>query len=654
MVRTMLPLLLGALVLARVAAAQEYTPQPRGYAIAPGPFTPAMESLQSGYRCPEWFRDAKLGIWAHWGPQSVPMAGDWYARNLYLPGQRQYQHHLQNYGHPSKTGYKDLIPLWKAEKWDPDRLMALYKKAGARYFVSMGVHHDNFDLWNSTYHRWNAVNMGPRRDVVGTWQKAAKRQGLRFGVSEHLGASFTWFQPSHGADRSGPEAGVSYDGADPRYAELYHLPARPGDTGWYSTDPQWHQEWFNRIKDLVDQYQPDLLYTDGGVPFGNEVGRSLIAHLYNASAARHGGRVEAVYTCKQPSEGRWVEDLERGVMPGIRPYPWQTDTSIGDWFYNKDWKYRGADWVIHSLVDIVSKNGNLLINVVQRPDGSLDPEAEEVLEHMARWMGTNGESIYGTRPWLVHGEGPVRAKGGHFSEDFAYSARDLRFTRKGDRTLYVTALGWPEDGKLVVRSLAKLPGVIGAVTRVSLLGHSGKLDWVHDTGGLTVRLPQQPPSEYAVVLKVICRNLEGFKPELAVPPVAAVQADAAGAYLLKADDAETHGTLHTETRGGVSNVGFWDNAADWLSWKVSVKRPGRYRIIASIATPNAGAALSAEAAGHAAVAPVPATGSWDVFTEVELGDLNVGQAGEQSIALRPGSAQRWKPLNLRWVKLAPR
>jgi alpha-L-fucosidase len=376
-------LLVGCLVAAGgVWAAQQGEKQALNLRVAKGPFQPTFEPF-SQYQCPEWFRDAKLGMWAHWGPQAVPMMGDWYAKHMYVQGHKQYEHHLQTYGHPSTNGYKEIIALWKAEKWDPDRLMRLYKDAGAKYFVSMGSHHDNFHLWNSKHHKWNAVNMGPHRDVVGDWQKAAKAQGLKFGVSEHLGASFTWFQESHKADKTGPLAGVPYDGTDPQFDDLYHFPAKPGDTNWYSNDPRWHQEWFNRIKDLVDKYEPDLLYTDGGVPFANEVGRSMIAHLYNASAQRHGGKVEAVYTCKQQSNGMWVEDLERGVMPGVRPYPWQTDTSIGDWYYNKNWKYRGADWVIQMLVDIVSKNGNLLINVVQRPDGSLDPQAEKILDEMA-------------------------------------------------------------------------------------------------------------------------------------------------------------------------------------------------------------------------------------------------------------------------------
>jgi len=278
--------------------------------VAPGKFSGTMDSL-TNYVCPPWFRDAKFGIWAHWGPQAVPMEGDWYARQMYQQGSADYNDHLARFGHPSTNGWKDIIPLWKAEHWDPNRLMALYKKAGARYFVSMGSHHDDFFLWNSPLHSWNAVNYGPHRDVVGDWQKAARANGLPFGVSEHLGASFTWFQDAHKSDKTGPLAGVPYDGANSNYWGLYHFPAEPGDTGWYSTNPQWQQQWYNEIKDLVDRYHPDLLYSDGGVVFGNEVGLSQIANLYNVSLA-HNGRL-AVYNCKQPSEGRWVQDFERGA-----------------------------------------------------------------------------------------------------------------------------------------------------------------------------------------------------------------------------------------------------------------------------------------------------------------------------------------------------
>jgi alpha-L-fucosidase len=334
-------------------------------------------------------------------------------------------------------------------------------------------------------------------------------------------------------------AGVPYDGAAPQYQDLYHFPAEPGDTGWYSTNPRWQHQWFDEIKELVDNYHPDLLYSDGGVPFGNEVGRSLIAHLYNSDASRHGGKPQVVYTCKQKSEGRWVEDLERGVMPGINPNPWQTDTSIGDWFYNRNWKFRPLSWTVQMLLDIVSKNGNLLLNVVQRPDGSLDAEVEQMLNQLADWMAINGEGIYGTRPWLVYGEGPVRAKGGHFGEDFAYSARDIRFTSKG-KVLYAFALGWPQDGQLVIKSLAKpTEGGGNKISRIELLGHKGRLQFTQTTESLVVSLPSEKVSDIACGLKVTGSELKAV---LTPQKTALLEPKPDGGFMLRANSAGLHGS----------------------------------------------------------------------------------------------------------------
>jgi alpha-L-fucosidase len=632
------------LVSAALAAAQ---PAPTR-AIAPGKFEPSYESLTQ-YQCPEWFRDAKFGIWAHWGPQAVPMDGDWYARHMYEPGTRQYADHLKEYGHPSVAGYKHIIPLWKAEKWDPDRLMALYKRAGAKYFVSMGTHHDNFFLWNSKLHRWNAVQMGPKRDVVGEWQKAAQKQGLKFGVSEHLGASFTWFQSSHKADKTGPKAGVPYDGANPKYWDLYHFPAEPGDTGWYSNNPKWQQQWYNEIKELVDNYHPDLLYTDGAVPFRNEVGVSMIAHLYNSNAARNGGKVEAVYNCKQVSGGRWVQDVERGILPTIDPYPWQTDTSIGDWFYNRNWKFRPVSWVIHMLVDNVSKNGNLLLNVVQRPDGSLDPEVEQMLEELAAWNAIHGEAIFGTRPWQVYGESTVKVKGGAFKEDFKYNAREIRFTTKG-ATLYAIALGWPEDGKLVVRSLAKPAGEdVNQISAVSLLGSDAKLKWEQTADGLTVTLPAKKVSEYTAALKISGKNLKAipFTPEATV-----LTPDAKGNLTLGADDAEMHGDrIKTEAKSRKTNIGFWDKGQDWVSWKVKFPKAGAFKLSATCATVHADAQAMVEVAGQELTAKVKRTGSWDKFQKVDFGQVEIKEPGTQEVKLRAKDPGQWKAINVRELKL---
>ena len=502
--RTKLTLLALACSLA-AAMGQTTSPTTPNLPIAPGPFVGTMASL-TNYAYPEWFRDAKFGIWAHWGPQAVPMMGDWYARKMYQQGSPDYNDHLQRWGHPSTNGWKDIIPLWKAEKWDPEKLVELYKKAGAKYFVSMGVHHDNFFLWNSKLHKWNSVQTGPQRDVVGEWQKAARKNGLYFGVSEHLGASFDWFQDSHKSDKTGPLAGVAYDGADPAYWDLYHAPTT--ETGWYTKNGEFQQTWFDEIKELVDNYQPDLLYSDGGVAFGNEVGLSQIANLYNVNAAAHHGKTEAVYNCKQISGGRWVQDIERGVNAGISPYPWQTDTSIGDWFYNKNWKYQPLSWVVHMLVDNVSKNGNLLLNVVLRPDGSLDPKVETMLHQLAEWTAVNGEAIYSSRPWLIYGEGAVQARGGAFRENTTYSAKDIRFTTKG-KTLYAIALGWPEDGKLTIKSLAKTADTTqNKITKVELLGYKGKLKFDQTSVGLLVELPDVKLSDLTCSLRINGSNLK--------------------------------------------------------------------------------------------------------------------------------------------------
>jgi alpha-L-fucosidase len=474
---------------------------------APAQFTPDAESLNT-YTAPDWFRDAKFGIWSHWGPQSVPRAGDWYARNMYMYGSPQYEHHLKNYGHPSKAGYKDIIPLWKAEKFDPQALMALYKQAGARYFVSMGVHHDNFDLWNSTHHRWNAVKMGPKRDIVGAWRDAALGAGLRFGVSEHLGASYAWLQTSHGSDPKGPQQGVAYDGADPAYADLYHPahkePYLNGDS-WYAKNLAWHRQWFDRITDLLTQYQPDLLYTDGGIPFG-VVGRTMVADFYNRNMAAHQGKLEAVFNHKDIGSGEFlrkagVQDVERGVMEGINPQPWQTDTSIGDWFYSEGYKYKKTADVVYMLADIVSKNGNLLLNVVQYPDGSLPPECRRFVTEMAAWMAVNGDAIYGTRPWKIFGEGPTKAASGHFKEDTAYTPADIRFTTKGG-DLYAITMGEPA-GEVRIASLGRKSALESRpVKSVALLGSQAELKWTQHDDGLVIALPAGLPTSIASSFRI--------------------------------------------------------------------------------------------------------------------------------------------------------
>jgi len=474
-------------------------------------FKPTDESLQQ-YKYPAWFRDAKFGIWAHWGPQAVPRQGDWYARNMYVQDGQSwetdaYKSHLKTYGHPSVAGFKDIIPLWKAERWNPEELMKLYKKVGAKYFVSMGTHHDDFFLWNSKIHKWNSVNMGPKKDVVGLWQKAAKNEGLRFGVSEHLAASYTWYQKAHSSDKTGDKAGVPYDGNDPQYEELYHGKAAADDTGWMTKNPVWQKEWFAEIKELVDMYKPDLLYSDCALPFGNEVGRSLIAHYYNDNMDKNKGKLEAVYTCKEPSKGRFAQDVERGVLDSISEFPWQTDTSIGDWFYRTGQKYKTSEEVIQMLVDIVSKNGNLLLNVVQTPEGDLEPDVLNILDGIGKWTKVNGEAIYSTRPWKIYGEGPSTDKNqekgqfGGLKDIRSYQPSDIRFTTN-DGTLYVFCMSTPTED-ILIKALGKNSKYLNhKISSISMLGNNEKIKWKQGENELTINKPTVMPDFKVVVFAV--------------------------------------------------------------------------------------------------------------------------------------------------------
>ncbi|MGD0342014.1 MAG: alpha-L-fucosidase [Bacteroidales bacterium] len=470
--------------------------------IAEGPYKPTDESLMQ-YQYPDWFRDAKFGIWAHWGPQAVPRQGDWYARRMYQEKDPAYKYHLEHYGHPSVFGYKDIIPLWKAEKWDPDKLMALYKKTGARYFVSMGTHHDNFFLWNSKIHKWNAVNMGPKKDVVGIWQEAAKKQGLKFGVSEHLGASYIWFQAAHGSDKEGPKVGVPYDGADPQFSDLYHESTTPDDKGWLTSNLIFQVEWFRSIRELIDNYHPDLLYSDCAMPFEN-VGRSLIAHYYNQDLARNNAKIDVVYTCKQASGGKWVQDVERGVLDSLSPYPWQTDTSIGDWFYRTGQKYKTSNEVIQMLVDIVSKNGNLLLNVVQTPEGDLEPDMLQILDEIGTWTAANGEGIYGTRPWKIYGEkldGLAQVKRGRFDENYKLGYKDIRFTTK-DGNLYAFCLGTPAED-IIIKSLGKNSQLAEKqIASIKMLGSDAKVKWSQENDRMVIKKPSKMPSWQVLGYKI--------------------------------------------------------------------------------------------------------------------------------------------------------
>ncbi|CAN5515012.1 alpha-L-fucosidase [soil metagenome] len=475
--------------------------------VAAGPFQPSWDSLAK-YQTPDWFRDAKFGIWAHWGPQCEPEAGDWYARSMYQEGSGPYKDHLARWGPPSKTGFKDVIHDWKAENFDPAELLALYKRAGAQYFFALANHHDNFDNYDSKYQPWNSVNMGPKKDLIAMWAKATHDQGLKFGVSVHAAHAWSWYEVAQGADKKGEFAGVPYDGKltkadgkglwwdgyDPQ--DLYaqnHVPGKKLEWDWNAAkgsstpDQAYCDKFFNRTMDLINKYNPDLIYFDDSqLPLWpvSDAGLKIAAHFYNRSAAANSGAAQTVVFGKilnAPQRKCLVWDIERGQSQHIEPLPWQTDTCIGSWHYDKailaKHRYKSAATVIRTLVDVVSKNGNLLLSVPVKADGTIDSDERKIVEGIAAWMDVNRESIFGTRPWKVFGEGPqadspppISAQGFNEGKTKPATNADVRYTAKGDSTIYAFVLSKPaKEVKLV--NLGKAAGRLDrAIASVEQLG----------------------------------------------------------------------------------------------------------------------------------------------------------------------------------------
>ncbi len=503
-----------------------------------GPFKPTWESLLD-YEAPDWYRDAKFGIWAHWGPQCEPEAGDWYARNMYEQGSGQYKQHLAKYGHPSVAGFKDIIPLWTADKWDPEKLVALYKDAGAKFFVAMAGHHDNFDNWDSKYQPWNSVAMGPHKDIIAGWAKAARDNGLPFGVTMHESHAWSFYETAQGSDKTGPQAGVPYDGKltkadgkglwwdglDPQ--DLYAQNHTPGKLVWdwdakkgsSVPDDAYCEKFYNRALDLINKYHPDLLYFDDHVlplyPI-SDVGMKIAAHFYNSNALWHNGENQGVLTGKfldSTERKSMVYDIERGVSSKIEPLPWQSETCIGNWHYDRSlydhhW-YKNANFVIRTLADVVSKNGVFLLNIPVRGDGTIDDQEEAIVKDIGVWMKTNGEAIYATRPWKVCGEGPGIDKAppknapGSVADNAKAAAvkpDEIRFTTKG-AALYAIVYGWPTQ-TVTIKSLGAKAGLLeGAITNVTLLGSDDKVDWKQDDGAVTIQPPTKKLFDEAAVYK---------------------------------------------------------------------------------------------------------------------------------------------------------
>jgi len=472
-----------------------------------GPYRPDWESLRT-YQTPEWYQDAKFGIFIHWGVYSVPAFGsEWYPRDMYREGSEEYKHHVATYGSQDKFGYKDFVPMFKAEHFDPAAWARLFKDAGAKYVVPVAEHHDGFAMYDSGLSDWTAAKMGPHRDVIGDLAAAVRTEGLHFGVSSHR-VEHNFFL---GVGRT-----IASDINDPNYAAFYG-PAHtwvenkndtPLANDFSFVSSAWTDDWLARCTEIVEKYHPEILYFDWwiGQPSVRPNLTRFAAYYYNETL-KHSGQVPVInYKLYALEEHSAVLDVERGQLGDIRPLYWQTDTSVSNksWGYIKNDTFKSPQFVIHQLIDVVSKNGNLLLNVGPRSDGTIPEEVQQVLREVGSWLAVNGDAIYGTRPWKAYGEGPTKVAAGpfHDTDTASYTAEDFRFTTKGS-ALYAIELGWPSQGEAVIRALASNGTGNIKVVSVSLLGSDAKLQFAQQTDGLHIKVPAQAPGKHAFAFRIV-------------------------------------------------------------------------------------------------------------------------------------------------------
>src|SRR5579872_1014183 len=462
--------------------------------VAQGPFQANWQSLEA-YQVPDWYQDAKFGIFIHWGAYSVPaFESEWYPRNMYLKKEATFKHHVATFGPQNQFGYKDFIPRFTAEHFDARHWAEVFRKSGAKYVVPVAEHHDGFPMYDCSFTDWSAAKMGPKRDVVGELASAVRAEGLHLGASSHR-AEHWWFY----------NGGMTFDSdvKDPRYASFYG-PAKPDKT---QPDEAYLKDWLARTTEIVDKYQPELIWFDWWIeqPVFQPYLQKFAAFYYNRGAEWKRG-VAINYKKESFPVKTAVLDIERGQLDSLRPLFWQTDTSVGkkSWGYIEGEEFRTAESLLDELVDIVSKNGTLLLNIGPRPDGTIPEPVQKILLDMGRWLAVNGSAIYSTRPWKVYGEGPTQVVGGSFkdAEGKSFTAEDIRFTQRGN-AVYAIALAWPENRRLTIKSLGTDAGLSKPdIKTVELVGSKAKLKWARDKAGLHVELPADKTSDYAFSLRI--------------------------------------------------------------------------------------------------------------------------------------------------------
>ena len=621
--------------------------------VAEGPYKADWDDLKRHDAAPEWFRDAKFGIYWHWGVYSVPAYGsEWYPRNMHLTSGRRsvYKHHAETYGEPDTFGYHDFVPKFKAEKFDAEAWADLLKKAGARYAGPVCEHHDGFSMWDSAITPWNAADKGPGRDITGELEKAIRARGMRFVTTFHHARTRNWYP------RPEDEPNWPTHTTDPELRMLYAN----------VSEDLFNRIWLTKLGEAIDKYKPDLIWFDGKLEdIGDPYHQRFLAYYFNQ--AKQWGR-DVVVTTKghdYPAEVA-VEDFEKGRMNRLTDFCWLTDDTIsmGSWCYTTNLKIKSTAKVLHDFIDIVSKNGCLLLNISPMADGSIPEVQQNVLLGMGKWLRTCGEAIFDTRPWLAFGEGPTRLrKGGGFVGHVTYTAKDLRYTRSKDgKAVYAVALGWPEDDALTLTAV-QVDGDAGG--KVTLLGRDGSLPYsVNADKQLVINVSAVKkadlPCEHAYAFK-----LTGLTTSLS-PKAAIGEAPAAGGgparstkptlskdLLLDATEAGLTGrSLRLESKGGdTKNIGHWNHDDSKAVWKVEIPKKGTYRIRAVVATTGA-SHMTIEAAGKTLTVAVPKTGSWTDRKTVDAGAVTFEKPGTHEVVARPVKG-KWKAVNLWQLELTP-
>lgn len=474
--------------------------------IAAGPYAPTWESLSQA-PVPVWFKQRRLGIFIHWGLYSVPAFGsEWYSRNMYIPEEAAYRHHIQTYGPHKDFGYKDFIPMFRAEKFDAKAWAKLFRKASAGYVMPVAEHHDGFQMYSSDLSKWNAAQMGPKKDLIGQWKAAVEEEGMEFCTSSHRAEHWFFMGQGKKFDSDVKDPMVKGDFYWPAMPEMPHFDkfSQPMPTEEYLND------WLARTAEIILNYQPKLLYFDWWIQHSafKPYLKRLAAFYYNCGK-QWGQDVMICYKQDAMMFGTGIVEVERGSLEEAKPYAWQTDTAVArnSWCYTNMLEYKESWEIVTQLVDIVSKGGNLLLNVGPKADGSIPDGDRKILEELGAWMDVNGEAIQGATCWRAFAEGPTRTGSGQFQDgkQTHYTSQDYRFTANHS-AVYAMCLKCPEDGNFTIRALSEctnhdLPVFQGIIEKVSILGFDGSVDWHQDPEGLHISAPGIH-SDFPVTIRV--------------------------------------------------------------------------------------------------------------------------------------------------------